>query len=113
VINLATRISSDDFETQVLLSETPVLTEFYSDSCIPCKRMSPLLSQIESQYGDSLKVVKVNINFDAELAKEYGVLSVPTVVFFDKGEVRSSFTSFLFPATVITIILFPFILMYQ
>lgn len=48
--------------------------------------MSPLLSQIESQYGDSLKVVKVNINFDAELAKEYGVLSVPTVVFFDKGE---------------------------
>ena len=84
--NLATRISSDDFETQVLLSETPVLTEFYSDSCIPCKRMSPLLSQIESQYGDSLKVVKVNINFDADLAKEYGVLSVPTVVFFDKGE---------------------------
>lgn len=48
--------------------------------------MSPLLSQIESQYGDSLKVVKVNINFDADLAKEYGVLSVPTVVFFDKGE---------------------------
>ena len=70
---MATRISSDDFETQVLLSETPVLTEFYSDSCIPCKRMSPLLSQIESQYGDSLKVVKVNINFDADLAKEYGV----------------------------------------
>lgn len=86
MINLATRISSDDFETQVLLSEIPVLTEFYSDSCIPCKRMSPLLSQIESQYGDSLKVVKVNINFDAELAKEYCVLSVPTVVFFDKGE---------------------------
>ena len=83
---MATRISSDDFETQVLLSEKPVLTEFYSDSCIPCKRLSPLLSQSDRQYGDSLKVVKVNINFDADLAKEYGVLSVPTVVFFDKGE---------------------------
>ncbi|MCI7104281.1 MAG: thioredoxin, partial [Lachnobacterium sp.] len=68
---MAARISKDNFEAEVLKSELPVLVEFYSDSCIPCKQMSPILGGIEDDYEDKLKVVKVNVNFDAELAEQY------------------------------------------
>lgn len=60
---MAARISKDNFEAEVLKSELPVLVEFYSDSCIPCKQMSPILGGIEDDYEDKLKVVKVNVNF--------------------------------------------------
>ena len=52
---MAARISKDNFETEVLKSELPVLVEFYSDSCIPCKQMSPILGDIEDDYEDKLK----------------------------------------------------------
>lgn len=82
---MAKRISKDDFQAEVLESELPVLLEFYSDSCVPCKQLSPILGEIEDDYEDRLKVVKVNVNFDSELAAEYGVLASPTVLFFKDG----------------------------
>ena len=75
---MAARISKDNFEAEVLKSGLPVLVEFYSDSCIPCKQMSPILGGIEDDYEDKLKVVKVNGNFDAELAEQYSVMAAPT-----------------------------------
>ena len=72
---MAARISKDNFETEVLNSALPVLVEFYSDSCIPCKQMSPILGGIEDDYEDKLKVVKVNVNYDAELAEQYSVMA--------------------------------------
>ena len=62
---MAARVSKDNFEAEVLQASTPVLVEFYSDSCIPCKQMSPILGDIEDDYEDRLKVVKVNANFDS------------------------------------------------
>ena len=47
-----------------------VLADFYSDSCVPCKRLAPVLAELEETYGDALKVVKVNINFDLPLAEK-------------------------------------------
>lgn len=64
---MAVRVNTENFEQEVLNSDKLVLTDFYSDSCIPCKRLSPVLSELEREYGDSLKVVKVNINFDSAL----------------------------------------------
>ena len=61
---MAARVSKDNFEAEVLQASIPVLVEFYSDSCIPCKQMSPILGDIEDDYEDRLKVVKVNANFD-------------------------------------------------
>ena len=67
---MAKRISKEEFEDEVLNSKLPVVVEFYSDSCIPCKQLSPILGGIEDDYEDRLKVVKVNVNFDSELAQE-------------------------------------------
>lgn len=86
---MALRVNSESFEAEVLGAEGIVIADFYSDSCVPCKRLSPVLSQIEEEYGDKLKLVKININFDAELAEKFDVMSVPTLVFFKNGEEAS------------------------
>lgn len=83
---MALRVNSENFESEVLKSELPVLADFYSDSCVPCKRLSPIISQLESERSDSLKVVKVNINFDTELAEKYEVQAAPTLIYFKNGE---------------------------
>ena len=83
---MAARVSADNFEAEVLKADGIVLADFYSDSCVPCKRLSPVIAEIEEQLGDKAKFVKININFDAELAEKYEVRSVPTVVFFKNGE---------------------------
>lgn len=78
-------INNDNFESEVLNSNVPVLLEFYSDSCIPCKRMSPILAELEEEHTD-IKVSKLNIKFGADTARKYNVMSSPTIVFFKNGE---------------------------
>ena len=78
-------INNDNFESEVLNSNVPVLLEFYSDSCIPCKRMSPILAELEEEPTD-IKVSKLNIKFGADTARKYNVMSSPTIVFFKNGE---------------------------
>lgn len=82
---MAKRVSSEDFEAEVLGSDLPVMVEFYSDSCIPCKQLSPILGGLEDDYEDQVKVVKVNVNFDAGLAQKYEVAASPTLLFFKDG----------------------------
>ena len=80
------RISNAEFDSEVLGSELPVLADFYSDSCIPCKRMSPILSQLEAEYADKIKIVKINTNFEKELVEKYSILAAPTLILFKNGE---------------------------
>ena len=82
---MAARVSKADFDDKVLGSSLPVLVDFYSDSCVPCKRMSPVVGDVEDEREGSLSVYKVNINFDTEIAESYDVQSVPTLLLFDKG----------------------------
>ena len=89
---MAVRVSGDTFDEEVLNAGGAVIADFYSDSCVPCKRLSPVLAEIEEEQGDKVKLVKVNINFDPELAEKYGVMSVPTLVFFGDGEEISRLT---------------------
>ena len=79
------RVSANDFEKEVLSADKAVLADFYSDSCVPCKRLSPVLSEIEEKYSDRLKIVKININFDTELAEKYSVQAAPTLIFLKNG----------------------------
>lgn len=83
---MAVRINKDNFQAEVLDSTLPVVVEFYSDSCIPCKQLAPILGDIEDDYEEQLKVLKVNVNFDAELAEQYSVMASPTILFFKGGE---------------------------
>ena len=83
---MAARVNQEQFADEVLKSELPVLAEFYSDSCIPCKQLSPVLGDIEDDYEGRIKVVKINVNFDGELAAEYQVMASPTILFFQQGK---------------------------
>ncbi len=83
---MAKRVSEADFQAEVLDETLPVLVEFYSDSCIPCKQLSPILGGLEDDYEEQLKIVKINVNFDADLAAKYEVAASPTILIFKDGE---------------------------
>ena len=89
---MAVRVNQDNFEEKVLRSEKPVLLDFYSDTCIPCKRMAGLLGDIEEEYEDKIHVYKVNVNYDDKLAEQYQVMSAPTLIFLVNGEEKSRLT---------------------
>lgn len=82
---MALRVDKDSFGSEVIGYEGIAVADFYSDSCIPCKRMSPVIAELEEE-NPHIRFAKVNINFDAELAEKYEVQSVPTLVFFKNGE---------------------------
>ena len=86
---MAKRVSGADFQAEVLDGALPVLVEFYSDSCIPCKQLSPVLGDIEDEREDTLSVYKVNVNYDMELAEKYDVMGVPALRLFVQGEVKA------------------------
>lgn len=89
---MAERIRKDNFEEKVLQSEVPLLVDFYSDSCVPCKQISPLIGELEDDYEGKLAVYKVNVNFEEELTSEYSVLGVPTLLVFRNGETKGKKT---------------------
>lgn len=80
---MAVKSTNESFAQDI--AEGLTLADFYSDSCIPCKRMSPVLAELEDE-NPSIKLVKLNINFGAETAAKYEVTSVPTLVFFRDGK---------------------------
>lgn len=79
-------VTSQNFETEVLESDKVVLVDFYADWCEPCKIFSPILEDISKEY-DFIKVVKVNIDNETDLAEHYGVASVPTLIILKNGKV--------------------------
>jgi thioredoxin 1 len=78
---MAFRVNEHNFEEEVLKSKLPVLVEFYSESCIPCKQQGVILSELEVEYEERIKLVKVNVNFDGALAERYQVMASPTLLF--------------------------------
>lgn len=80
----AEQVNSERFE-DVLQSENAVLADFYSESCVPCKRMSPVFSEIESEHEGRIKAVKINVAENRGAAEKYGVHSVPTFILFKNG----------------------------
>jgi len=83
---LATAVKTTDFEQEVLKSDKPVLVDFWAEWCGPCHAVAPILDRIVAERGDELKLVKVNIDEEQELAIRYGVQSIPTMILFKDGE---------------------------
>ena len=90
--NMAERIKLQDFDDKVLNNPLPVLVDFYSDSCVPCKRLAPVLGTVEDEKAGELAVYKVNINFDADAAEKYEVSAAPTLVLFKDGKEKARHT---------------------
>ena len=83
---MATDVTDATFETEVLQSGEPVLVDFWAEWCGPCHAVSPVLERIAEERKDELKLVKVNIDDEQELANRYGVMSIPTMILFKDGE---------------------------
>ena len=78
----------DNFKNEVLLSDKPVLLDFWAPWCGPCRMVGPILEQISEERSD-VKVVKVNIDEELELAREYSIMSIPTIMVVKDGKVVS------------------------
>lgn len=85
------KISSENYEKEVLQSDKPVIIDFYADWCGPCRTMSPIIDEIAEENADTIKVGKVNVDENQDLASEYGVMSIPTIVILKKGKVENTF----------------------
>ncbi|HEX5468943.1 MAG TPA: thioredoxin [Gaiellaceae bacterium] len=82
-------ITTDTFDTEVLGSESPVLVDFWAEWCGPCHAVAPVLDQIAEERSE-LRLVKVNIDEEPEIARRYGVMSIPTMILFESGEPKAA-----------------------
>lgn len=83
---MVTKLTTAVFESEVLKSELPVLVDFYADWCGPCKMLSPLVDAMAEKYAGKLKVCKLNVDEEFPVAAQFGVQSIPTLIFFKNGE---------------------------
>ncbi|MBQ8163040.1 MAG: thioredoxin family protein [Clostridia bacterium] len=89
---MAQRVTYHEFQEKVVAFSGLSLVDFYSDTCVPCKRMSPVLAALEAQYPKGLYIAKVNVAYERELVEEYGIRSTPTFLLFKNGEVVDRFS---------------------
>lgn len=80
-------ITKENFEAEVMKSDMPVLIDFWAAWCGPCKMLSPVIAEIAEEYSDKVKVGKVNVDEQPELAASFHVASIPTVVVMKEGKV--------------------------
>ena len=80
-------INEANFETEVLKSNQPVLADFWAEWCGPCKMLSPVLEEIAAEQAERVKVVKVNVDNNPQLAARFGIQSIPTLLYFADGKV--------------------------
>lgn len=80
------KISSENFEKEVLNSEKPVLVDFFADWCGPCKMMAPIVEELATELEGKAKVGKLNVDENSDIAIEYNVMSIPTLIVFKNGK---------------------------
>ena len=79
-------VTDNNFQAEVLESDTPVLVDFWAPWCGPCRMVAPVLEQIADERGEDLKIVKLNVDDNQQTAAQYEVLSIPTMILFKHGQ---------------------------
>ena len=82
------KIQGSQFQDEVVRAQSPVVVDFYADWCGPCRIISPILEQLSKEYSGRVKFVKVDTDANQELATQFGIMSIPTVMFFAYGKVE-------------------------
>lgn len=86
----AIEVNEENFDKVVLGSDVPVMVDFFAKWCAPCKTLSPIIEEIAEQNDGGYKVCKIDIDESRKLAEKYGVMSIPTIMIFKDGEVKST-----------------------
>lgn len=85
------KFTTQNFETEVIRSQTPVLVDFFAEWCGPCKMMGPIVNTLAEKYDGKIKVGKINVDEQPALAQRYRVMSIPTFIIFKNGEAVATF----------------------
>jgi len=83
-------VSDESFEQEVLNSEVPVLIDYWAEWCGPCKMIAPVLEELAAEYGDKVKIAKLNIDENPETPPKYGIRGIPTLMLFKNGNVEAT-----------------------
>ena len=84
-------LNTDNFETEVMNCDVPVLVDFWAPWCGPCKMIGPIVEELATEFGDKAKITKVNVDNNQDLAAKFGIRGIPTVMLFKGGEAVNSF----------------------
>jgi len=84
---MALAVTDASFEQEVLKSDVPVLVDFWAEWCGPCRMVSPIVEELGKEYDGKLKVAKVDVDSNTQIATQYGIMSIPSLLFFKNGEV--------------------------
>lgn len=87
-------LNSDNFNEEITNTEKIVLIDFFATWCGPCKMLAPIISEIADKYSESVKVCKVNVDENRDLALKYNIMSIPTLIFMKNGEIIKSTVGF-------------------
>lgn len=85
---MVTQVTTEDFRTEVLESDRPVVVDFYADWCMPCRQLGPEIEALSEQWDGRVRFAKLDVDRAPELAQQYGVFSIPTVVLFVEGKAK-------------------------
>lgn len=83
-------VSDETWEQDVLKSDKPVLVDYWAEWCGPCKMIAPIIDEIAEEYGDRLKVVKMDVDANQQTPPKYGIRGIPTLMLFKNGEVEAT-----------------------
>lgn len=87
-------VGKNEFEEEVLKAQVPVLVDFWAGWCGPCKMLAPVLEEAEAELDGKAKVCKVDVDAEGELAMQYGVMSIPTLIVFENGQIKNQLVGF-------------------